>query len=79
VRLDDIAISFDGIQGNVVIDDARWWDPDDLDRVTISVPDLPDLMRRAVAMTISENGDPLRGKSAVSSVREAAGELQRPG
>ena len=32
VRLDDVAISFDGILGNEVIDDARWWDPDDLER-----------------------------------------------
>jgi len=63
VRLDDVAISFDGIQGNEVVDDARWWDPDDLERASLSVPDLPDLMRRAVATAIlSEAG------SAVSSV-----------
>ena len=63
VRLDDVAISFDGIQGNEVVDDARWWDPDDLERASLSVPDLPDLMRRAVATAIlSEAG------SAISSV-----------
>ena len=66
MRLDDVAISFDGILGNEVIDDARWWDPDDLERAPLSVPELPelpDLMRRAVATAIlSEAG------SAVSSV-----------
>jgi 8-oxo-dGTP pyrophosphatase MutT (NUDIX family) len=63
VRLDDVAISFDGIQGNEVIDDARWWDPDDLEHAPLSVPGLPDLMRRAVATAIfSEAG------YAVSSV-----------
>jgi 8-oxo-dGTP pyrophosphatase MutT (NUDIX family) len=63
VRLDDVAISFDGIQSNEVIDDARWWDPDDLERAPLSVSELPDLMRCAVATAIlAEAG------SAVSSV-----------
>ena len=80
VRLDDVAISFDGIQGNEVIDDARWWDPDDLEHAPLSVPDLPDLMRRAVAMAILDKMANLsEAGSAVSSVRETAGELQRSG
>ena len=62
VRLDDVAISFDGIQGNEIIDDARWWDPDDLERAPLSVPDLPDLMRRAVATAILDNSDLVGGR-----------------
>ena len=62
MRLDDVAISFDGIQGNEIIDDARWWDPDDLERAPLSVPDLPDLMRRAVATAILDNSDLVGGR-----------------
>ena len=68
VRLDEVAISFDGIQGNEVIDDARWWDPHDLERGPLSVPGLPDLMRRAVATAMLDNGDLAGAGYAVSSV-----------
>lgn len=68
MRLDDLAISFDGIQGNEVIEDARWWDPDDLERAPLSVPDLPELMRRAVATAILDNTILSGAGYAVSSV-----------
>lgn len=41
--------------------------PDDLERAPLSVPDLPDLMRRAVATAILDNSDLVGAGYAVNS------------
>jgi 8-oxo-dGTP pyrophosphatase MutT (NUDIX family) len=50
VRLDDVTVTFDGLDGLEVgtIWEARWWRPDELPTEALASPDLPERLAEAV-------------------------------